>query len=412
MSFARMNAVTRLAVAMTMGACVVLGVHEVVRERREATAFEHDLRRDHDDLGRALSTIAAHAWERGGRDAATAALSEALPVREELHVELVGPEAKPTVARDVIVSHTLVRVKGVIVAVIELREHAAGADRFLQRSRHELLATLIATAGVLGLIAAALGETVVRRPIAAALQEQTDRLRAETDARLATVQQLRHADRLALVGQIAASQAHELGTPLNVVLARSAELAAGTLESKEVSRYGRSIGEAAERMTRVIRQMLDFSRRPSPQPARRDLADVAERTVKLVEPLARKRGVHLEVVRKGPARAEIDTSALEQVLANLLVNAIHAMPEGGPITVTCDTADGQAYLQVEDRGHGIAADDLPRIFEPFFTRKGSGDGTGLGLSVARGIVEEHRGSLSAESTVGEGSTFTLRLPAV
>jgi signal transduction histidine kinase len=101
---------------------------------------------------------------------------------------------------------------------------------------------------------------------------------------------------------------------------------------------------------------------------------------------------------------------MSQVLINLVMNAIQAMPEGGMLRVALARADGMVRLTVADTGHGIAQQDLPKIFDPFFTTKETGKGTGLGLTVVKGIIDEHGGSIQVESDSGKGTTFTISLP--
>jgi two-component system NtrC family sensor kinase len=145
-----------------------------------------------------------------------------------------------------------------------------------------------------------------------------------------------------------------------------------------------------------------------------------DRTMELLQPMARKRGVTLVCGERGPAPVEVDATQLQQVLANLVVNGIDAMPDGGELHVSVgrralSPPDGgparpMTCVDVRDRGEGIPPEHLPRVFEPFFSTKGVGEGTGLGLSVSWGIVAEHGGWIGVQSRVGEGSCFTVALP--
>jgi len=175
-------------------------------------------------------------------------------------------------------------------------------------------------------------------------------------------------------------------------------------------------------ITAIIRQLLDFSRRRGPSLGPGDLRPLAGRTVELLASLARKRGVVIAVdAPEGAVTAQIDPGQIQQVLANLVVNGLQAMPSGGRLTLRLgrryatppSDVDGPAgeyaTITVEDQGDGIVQEDLPRIFEPFFTTKDVGEGTGLGLSVAYGIVREHGGWIDVESTPGAGSRFTCFL---
>jgi two-component system NtrC family sensor kinase len=251
-----------------------------------------------------------------------------------------------------------------------------------------------------------------------------DDLAAESAAKLAAVEQMRHADRLATVGQLASGVAHELGTPLNVVAGYAKMISAAEGTPDEDRDGARIIAEQASRMTAIIRQLLDFARGGKPQLQSGDLAAVAGRTVTMLTHLATQHHVQLNL-RAPPdgGRVRMDEGQMQQVISNLILNAIQAMPGGGGIDIevaqTRTSRLGQPAseracmrLSIVDQGGGIAPDALAHIFEPFFTTKDVGEGTGLGLSVCYGIVEEHGGWITVESTMGKGSKFTVYLPAV
>jgi two-component system NtrC family sensor kinase len=250
------------------------------------------------------------------------------------------------------------------------------------------------------------------------LAEATARSEAETSARIRAMEQLRHADRLITVGRLAAGIAHELGTPLNVITGRVKMLRRGTVEPEAASEYLTTISEQAERMASIIRQLLDFAGRREPRAAATDLHHIARAIARLVEPIARKHNVAVAINSEGAAMALGDPVQLEQVLSNLVVNGIHACNGGGKVEIACGTeagdavGAGRAYLRVSDDGQGMDEAIQARIFEPFFTTKDVGQGTGLGLSVAHGIVLENGGSISVTSHKGRGSTFSVFLPAV
>jgi signal transduction histidine kinase len=249
------------------------------------------------------------------------------------------------------------------------------------------------------------------------------RLAEETEAHIAALEQLRHAERLATVGRLAAGVAHELGTPLAVVSARAELLAARELPHGEVAKNGGIIAEQVDRMSAIIRQLLDFSRRHAPKPGHADLPRLVTRALDLLSSAARRAGV---TVRCAPATtpltALVDQNQILQVLTNVMLNAIQAMPHGGELRVSTDTCRAappaevggapRDYLRVrvEDDGIGIPPERLPHIFEPFFTTKATGEGTGLGLAVAHGIVSEHGGWIAVESEMGKGSRFSIHLP--
>lgn len=254
------------------------------------------------------------------------------------------------------------------------------------------------------------------------LAEQQQRIYQETAERLATVEQLRHADRLKTVGRLAAGVAHELGTPLNVVSGRAGLIASGKLSAEEVSASANTIKSEADRITSIIRQLLEFARPGVSRRATFDAAKLLQETAALVESLAEKNKVLIEVTATDNEMVSADRGQLQQVITNLLVNAIQAMPDGGTVTASVDSrqakpAESEVAPEVEcvvmairDEGTGIEPKIRDHIFEPFFTTKDIGEGTGLGLSIAYGIVQEHGGWLEVETEIGRGSCFTIYLP--
>jgi signal transduction histidine kinase len=218
--------------------------------------------------------------------------------------------------------------------------------------------------------------------------------------------------------------AHELGTPLNVIAGRSKLIAGQQLSPDEAQRSARIIGEQAERMTAIMRQLLDFARRGQARKQPVELNGLIGGVVELLAPTARKQAVELPwQAAPAPLTVDADPGQLQQVLLNLAMNGIQAMPDGGPLLLQLSQQDVASHpgtgkeeagpwciIRVEDRGQGIAPQDLPHIFDPFFTTKEVGQGTGLGLSIAYGIVEEHGGWIEVASIPGEGSIFTVFLP--
>jgi two-component system, NtrC family, sensor kinase len=262
------------------------------------------------------------------------------------------------------------------------------------------------------------------------LANSQQRLRDETAERIATLEQLRHGDRLRTVGRLASGVAHELGTPLNVVSGRASLISSGKLSQEDTTNSANAIRTEADRMAKIIRQLLDFARRSTPQRSRVDLRDVVRQTASLLEPLAKKRGADLRLeferddlsARKLPApdfHAEIDAGQIQQVLSNIVLNAIQSRERGAVVSINLRAApplanethdDRFVIIDISDNGCGIAEEHLPQLFEPFFTTKEIGEGTGLGLSIADGIVSEHGGRIDVESTVGSGSRFSIWLP--
>lgn len=224
-------------------------------------------------------------------------------------------------------------------------------------------------------------------------------------------EQLRHADRLATIGQLAAGVAHELNEPLGNILG-FAQLAAkipGLPEqaARDLDRIVRAALHARE----VVRKLMLFSRQTAPRKTRVDLNQVVREGLYVLESRCAKAGI--ELVRElSPDLPELtaDPSQIHQILVNLVVNAVQAMPAGGRLTVRTAADSTHAALVVEDTGTGMSEEIRQRIFTPFFTTKDVGEGTGLGLAVVHGIVASHGGTIQVESELGRGSRFEVRLP--
>jgi signal transduction histidine kinase len=243
-------------------------------------------------------------------------------------------------------------------------------------------------------------------------------------ARAAILAQLRHADRLSTVGKLASGLAHELGTPLNVVSGRAELIRSDRNTSASNLKHAQIITERAEHMANLIRQLLSFSRREL-RKGRTEVYALIEQAAHLVEPLAQAQGISLYVEAKpdDDLIASIDARSALQVLTNLMVNGIQAMSSQGTLRIAASVQDfAQApdprsapgrYVGfvVEDEGAGIPKEQLDKIFDPFFTTKADVEGTGLGLSVCHGIVQEHGGWMDVESTLEEGTCFTAYFPA-
>lgn len=240
----------------------------------------------------------------------------------------------------------------------------------------------------------------------------------EVKLRVEAMDQLRHSERLTTVGKLAAGLAHELGTPLNVINGH-AEMIGSGLSPDDLRRSVEVIRSQVSRITRVVRQLLDLSRNDADGPEKTDLRQLLAEALELFEPLAAKKRIRLELSGE-PVEATVNGAEIQQVIANLVTNAIHAMPDGGTIHVTTSLASEPrrgranaatfAHITVRDEGSGIAPDVLPKIFDPFFTTKEAGEGTGLGLSVSHGIVSDHGGYISVDSQQGSGTSFHVYLP--
>jgi signal transduction histidine kinase len=243
--------------------------------------------------------------------------------------------------------------------------------------------------------------------------------------RLAEKERLRHADRLRTVGQLAAGIAHQLGTPLSVVRVRAGMIVSGDVEGDEVKQNARQVVDQVDRISALVRQLLDYSRRQGGRAAPVDVRTVVATSLDLLRPLAERAGVRLDWSQpREPILVRADTIQLEQVVTNLVMNAVQAMPSGGTVRVEAEAAPAtnpgraaagagvdEVLLRVIDDGPGIAPEHLPHVFEPFYTTKAVGEGSGLGLAVVQAIVEEHGGRVEVESNPGVGTRFTVHLAA-
>lgn len=233
-----------------------------------------------------------------------------------------------------------------------------------------------------------------------------------------TQKQLIQSEKLASIGRLSTSVAHEVNNPLSGILTYTKlllkRLEKGVPEGKDLvdfKKYLTTIERETTRCGNIARGLLDVGRPTEPAMKLCDLAPIVEKTLALIQNQASLQGVNIvRGVAKGLPQLWADPNQLQQVLVNLTVNALQAMLEGGKLEVTAaaDPAQNEILLKVKDTGCGISQEDIPQLFEPYFTkRKG---GVGLGLSVVYNIIAKHRGRIEVESEVGKGSTFTIRLP--
>ncbi|MEO7328889.1 MAG: ATP-binding protein [Minicystis sp.] len=475
-----MRLVAKLTAALFLAIGAVFALHgyfSVQRERAIVDAYRQ--RGDHLVL-EVLSTAVRESWRRAGSAAALQQIAAADTRPDGLALRWVwldlpsGDPQGPTVPIDPAGSE-IVRVeqgaaRAFFYAPVDVGEGRAGAlelaesiddeEHFLQTSGRNAVLTALGLVAGGSALALALGAFFVGRPVrrivdkmqrigegdldapltlrgqdelttvadainrmCARLAEARVSLTAETEARIRALSQLRHADRLTTVGTLASGIAHELGTPLNVVGGRAKRILRGA-PAEEVGQSAKIIVEQVDRMTAIIRQLLDFARRRGAQKTRADLATLARGVTSLLSPLAVKRSVTIRLEEPLlEARAEVDAGQIQQALTNLMMNGIQAMREGGELTVRLARARvtppaeiggpeaDYVALTVRDQGAGISVDHLSHVFEPFFTTKEVGEGTGLGLSVTWGIAREHEGWIDVQSDPGQGATFTLYLPA-
>jgi two-component system, NtrC family, sensor kinase len=457
---------------------VVLVVRAAMRVREDNAFFEKDIQNDHSVTAHVLRGNIAEVWEIQGPERAKHLLETAnrgratlrfrwVPVgaadtgisTPELAAVAAGNDIQrvvPGTPSDEIASYFAVRPGAPEFGILEMRESLAERDEHTRMTLRNTLVAVGAIIVVFLLLAMVIGRWLVGRPIdeivkkarrvgagdlsrpldlrgpeefrvlAHELNGMCDQLAAanskaasEADARVRAVDQLRHADRLATAGKLAAGVAHEIGTPLSVVAGHAEMIADGEVTGEKVIDSARVIETQVARISRIVRQLLDFARHKGPEGGLSDVLSVASGVVELVQPSAQKKGVRVRVVGHA-ATAQIDEQSLGQVITNLIVNATHATAGGGEVTVSVESVLAKpperavegAFVRADvgDTGTGISDDILPHIFEPFFTTKPTGDGTGLGLSVVHGIVQDHGGWIEVDTAVGRGTTVSVFLP--
>jgi two-component system, NtrC family, sensor kinase len=473
-----MRLTRKFIAALVIGVALVALVQGYLDYQREREVFDRQMQGEADALGRALGLGLADVWHRDGEAAAREFLIDANNANKSgrLRVRWVWLDAKghdrPLEPRDQLepmkqdsvvvirdrarrrlVTYIPVKVPEPRDGGLEIQQSLEPFDAYVRDSLRNQIVGSVAAVAIAAILALALGVVFIGRPIsklaskarrvgtgdlsdpltlrqrdelgelANEINLMCERLAEEQDARARATEQLRDADRLTTVGKLASGLAHELGTPLNVVSGRARLIADREVDGDDVIDSARIVAEQADRMTALIRQLLDFARPRAPRPAPLNITTVASRVCQLIATIARKANVKLIPPPPDESlRLEADDGQLTQVLTNLVVNAIQSIGDGGTVTIVTRTVDqvpppyvggaAQTWMAIEVRDTGAGMDDATRerIFEPFFTTKQVGEGTGLGLSVSWGIVREHGGWIDVQSSRDAGSTFTVYLP--
>jgi len=223
---------------------------------------------------------------------------------------------------------------------------------------------------------------------------------------------LTQSEKLAAVGQLAAGVAHEINNPLTAIIANAQILHRELPQESDMQESVDLIARAGARAAQVVRNLLDFARKEEYRLGLTDVNETLERALELVQHDLVARGVHLDFApdpNLPPLLASADH--LQSVWLNLLLNAIDSLDKSpGQIRIASRKQGDEIHVQVMDNGKGVPPDRLTRIFEPFYTTKAPGRGTGLGLSVSHRIVKQHGGRIQVESQVGVGSAFTVMIP--
>jgi len=218
-------------------------------------------------------------------------------------------------------------------------------------------------------------------------------------------------EKLASLGHMAGLVAHEVRNPLTAIKMRIHALQ-DELDASETSQeHVAVIRQEIERLERMVQNFLDLARLPEPSLRPLAVSDVITRALAVVKPTLEHQAIHVVThVPEGLPLVQGDAEQLEQVLLNLLLNAVQAMPEGGVIEIGASWAEGLLEVSVSDTGPGVPKASRANLFEPFFTTKANG--IGLGLSLAKKVVEQHRGSIALKDRPGAGTTVAIRLPAL
>lgn len=241
-------------------------------------------------------------------------------------------------------------------------------------------------------------------------QWMTSRLQDEEKARLQTLEKLVHTEKMATVGQLTASIAHEINNPLGGVILCFNNLTEGKLDEKSREQHVEVIHASLKRMRETMRDLLDYSRQSELSIRKKPLSEIVYRSIALIEVMMKQQGIELRMdLPQDLPEVFLDSFKMQQVIVNIAVNAIHAMSSGGILRIAGDFDDEYVSLTLSDTGPGIPEELHAKIFDPFFTTKEPGKGTGLGLALSRSIVEQHGGKLLLAQTGTAGSSFAIVL---
>ncbi len=243
------------------------------------------------------------------------------------------------------------------------------------------------------------------------LAKRNEALRRANELLFDLQRELGRAQRLATMGQMAATIAHEIGTPLNSIAVHLQLLARSPALSGQDRQRLVTIDGQIRRLVQTVQQRLALTRGKACRPEPTDLNELVRSVTDLMAPVLAAKGIACRVTTDGALpKVRVDGNQIQQLLLNLVTNAVDAMPAGGSLGVDTGVAGSAVLLRVADSGPGILPEAHEQIFAPFFTTKEQGKGVGLGLTICRQIVEAHRGTIEVADTPGGGSTFEIRLP--
>jgi two-component system, NtrC family, sensor kinase len=484
---AAMRLFSKLYIFLLLGIVTILVVQGNINYELEIRQIEHTMEQDSKEFGKAVAAVLSSVWQESGFERVQRLIDRSGPTGDDIaftwfwpdeaadHLAAVAPGAAKLVTGDEPISYiatddqrrkyrfTLVPVKitGERRGLVQVRQSLASFDRYSHRLLLRSLlvtAVLVLTSGILlylfiyvnihqpleklarkaveigrGNLAAdlelkgnnelaGLGRSI--NDMCTRLLIAKEKIHFEYLARLKTLEQLRHTEKLSTIGQISAGIAHEMGTPLNVVDGRAKMIITEPLEREEIVTCAEIIRNQAEKMTQIIRQLLDFSRKKTSGPKTRENIEViVSQVVRLLQPIGARQGTTLQVKTAPDSRlhCRMDAQQIQQVLMNVIINAIQASPPKGHVQIEITNTMLQSMIHTDDRpkefirieildeGAGIPEHHLPEIFTPFFTTKQIGLGTGLGLSVAQELLEKHGGWIEVQNRSLRGAHFSIFL---
>ena len=244
-----------------------------------------------------------------------------------------------------------------------------------------------------------------------ALREKLNELRRRNEKIRIFEEKLVKANKLSALGELASSIAHEIKNPLISIQGFARRI--GTTEDRDkLEKYAKFIEQEADRLSQVLTKLLGFSRMDEPKKDLLDMNEIVDDTVMFMEHhLTRFKNVELSIEKNSNLpMVYVDKIHVQQTMVNIILNAAQAMPEGGQIRIRTGANDQYVFIAISDTGMGIKEEDLEKIFEPFFTTKEKEQGTGLGLSLCKRLIEANAGKIEVDSKVGKGTTFTIMIP--
>jgi len=238
-----------------------------------------------------------------------------------------------------------------------------------------------------------------------------NRIKEDEKEKERTQRSLLFTEKMVAIGKLTSGVAHEINNPLGGILNCIYHFKKGIPTLERQKEYLDLMEDGIKRIQKTVTNLLEYARNPNLERSRTDIASLIEKPLSLLDYQIRgnRIGIRKEISQNLPP-VVVDKGQMGQVFVNIFLNAIQAMEEGGELRIRAETSNDEIILTVSDTGKGIPENALPRIFDPFYTAKGEGKGTGLGLWISQGIVERHGGTIQIESEKGKGTTVRIHLP--